>query len=259
MLLVMLIAVALLAPSLVFADPNAVNLSLALRPPGDSAWFGTDQLGRDVFSRIAYGGRSAISTGLAAVLISTSVALLVGAGSGYLGGRLDRAVAAVLDGILTLPGLLVTLAILGVFGTDRLTLVLALVGSSWATEARVLRSLTLTLRRAGFVEAARANGAGDLRVLLVHILPNTWSTSLVLASISLGEILLVVSGLSFLGIGAQPPDADWGTMLSDGRSVLAQAPWLMFAPGCCIVLFSVVANLAGDALRDLTDPRWRGR
>ena len=149
-----------------------------------------------------------------------------------------------------------TLAILGILGTGRLTLVVALVGTGWATEARVLRSATLALRSGGFVEAARASGADDVRILWRHILPNTWSIILVLASLSLAEVLLVVSGLSFLGIGAQPPDADWGTMLADGRALAAQAPWLMLAPGGCIVLYSLLANLAGDALRDLADP-WR--
>lgn len=257
LLLGILAATALIAPSFTPADPNEVNLSRALLPPGERALLGTDQLGRDVLSRVAHGGRTAVTIGLAAVLTSISLAFIVGAGSGYVGGRVDRVTTAVLDGLLTLPGLLVTLAILGIFGGERLTLILALVGTGWATEARVLRSLTLTLRAAGFVEAARANGAAEIRILLVHVLPSTLPASLILASLALGDVLLIVSGLSFLGIGAQPPDADWGTMLSDGRSVLAQAPWLMLAPGSCLVLFGVVANLAGDALRDLAEPHWQ--
>jgi peptide/nickel transport system permease protein len=258
-LLAALLAITLLAPGLVVVDPNAINLGRSLQPPGMSALLGTDQLGRDVMARVLSGGRTAVFTGLAAVSLSTGLALLVGVGSGFIGGQIDRVVTAVLDGLLTLPGLLVALAILGIFGTERVTLVLALVGTAWASEARVLRSVTRALGQEGFVEAARVSGASDLRVLCVHVLPSVWSACIVLASLALGEVLLVISGLSFLGIGAQPPDADWGTMLSDGRAVFTQAPWLMLAPGGCIVLFSTLANLAGDAVRDSADPSRNAR
>ncbi len=157
--------------------------------------------------------------------------------------------------MLTLPGLLVTLAILGILGTGRLALVVALVGASWAGEARVLRGTTLAIRTSGYVDAAHAVGASDLWILWRHVLLNTTSTMLVLASLNLGEVLLVVSALSFLGLGTQPPDADWGTMLADGRAFFGQAPWLMLAPGTCIVLYSMLCNLTGDALGSLLDQR----
>ncbi len=254
-LLGVFVLVALAGPAFMSIDPDAVDLHRALSAPGQDGLFGTDQLGRDVYARVAHGGRSALLVGLGATGLSTALALVVGGGAGYMGGKLDAVVAALLDALLTLPGLLVTLSLLGVLGTGRLTLVVALVGVSWATDARVLRTATLSLRIRGFVEASEASGAGPLHVLIHHILPNTWSTTLILASLSLSEVLLVVSALSFLGLGSQPPDADWGSMLADGRAVFGQAPWLMLAPGACIVLYSTLASLTGDALRDLTDPR----
>lgn len=249
------VLIALTAPALTSVDPDAVDLRRALLAPGRGGLLGTDQLGRDVYTRMAYGGRAALLVGISATLVSTALALVVGCGAGYVGGKLDGFVAALLDAMLSVPGLLVTLALLGVLGTGRLTLVVALVGVSWATDARIMRATMLSLRVRGYVEASKASGAGPLHVLIQHILPNTWSTTLILASLSLSEVLLVVSGLSFLGLGTQPPDADWGSMLADGRAVFGQAPWLMLAPGACIVLYSTLASLTGDALRDITDPR----
>jgi peptide/nickel transport system permease protein len=249
------VLIAFAAPAFTSVDPDTVDLRRALLAPGRGAPLGTDQLGRDVYTRIAYGGRAALLVGFSATILSTVLAVVVGCGAGYVGGKLDSFVAAFLDASLSVPGLLVTLALLGVLGTGRLTLVIALVGVSWATDARILRATLMSLRARGFIEASEASGASALHVIVRHILPNTWSTTLVLASLSLSEVLLVVSGLSFLGLGSQPPDADWGTMLADGRAVFAQAPWLMLAPGACIVLYSTLAALTGDALRDLSEVR----
>jgi peptide/nickel transport system permease protein len=253
-LLVAFVLTALLGPLLAPVDPDAVNLRLALRSPSPDHLLGTDQLGRDVLARVTTGGRAALLVGLATTTISIGLAILVGGGAGFVGGRLDAGVAMLLDTLLTLPGLLVTLAILGVLGAGAVALIVALVGVSWATDARILRTTTATLRQRGYVEAARATGAGQAHILLRHVVPNAASVTVVLASLALSEVLLVVSGLSFLGLGIQPPTADWGTMLADGRAVFGQAPWLMLAPGLCIVLFSTLAALTGDAMRDLTDP-----
>jgi peptide/nickel transport system permease protein len=200
-----------------------------------------------------------LTIGICAAALSTGLALLVGAGAGYLGGWVDAMVAMLLDALLTLPGLLVTLALLGGLGTGSVTLVVALVGISWAADARILRTTTVGLRNRGYVRAAEALGAGPTHILLRHIAPNTVSITIVLASLSLSEVLLAVFGLSYLGLGVQPPTADWGTMLADGRAAFGQAPWLMLAPGACIVLFSALAAIAGDAVRDLTDPARGGR
>lgn len=257
-LLVLFTALVLILPSLTPGDPNAINMDHILLPPGRGGVLGYDQLGRDEGLRLLHGGRMALATGLAAVTSSAIIATLLGLTAGYFGGKSDLAIAAVIDLLLAVPGLLVTLAVLGILGTGRLPMIVALVGGSWASEARIIRSRGLSIRTSGYVEAARALGATDSRILWKHVLPNSMSTLLVLASLSLGEILLVVSGLSFLGLGAQPPDADWGTMLSDSRPYLGQAPWLMVAPGACIVLFSLLCNLSGDALRSALD-RGAGR
>jgi peptide/nickel transport system permease protein len=253
------ILVALISPSFVPRDPDALDLSRALRSPSSDAPLGTDELGRDVFTRVLYGGRTALTVGVCAAGLSTGLALLIGGGAGYLGGWVDGGVAMLLDALLTVPGLLVSLALLGVLGTGSVTLVVALIGVSWAADARILRTTTIGLRNRGYVRAAEALGAGAAHILVRHIAPNAASVTIVVASLALSEVLLAVSAMSFLGLGVQPPTADWGTMLADGRPVFAQAPWLMLAPGVCIILFSALAAITGDALRDLTDPLTRGR
>jgi ABC-type dipeptide/oligopeptide/nickel transport system permease subunit len=161
----------------------------------------------------------------------------------------------VLNVLLTVPGLIFTLAILGILGTGRGSLLVALIGAGWAGEARVIRGAVLEAREQGYVEAARVIGARDLYLLVRHVLPNVAGTVAVLATLHLGSVLLTVTSLSFLGLGVQPPQADWGTMLADSRPYAGSYPTLMLFPGACIVAFAVAANLAGDALRDLLDPR----
>ncbi len=253
--LLLAIALVLAAPLLAPADPNALDLSRKLQPPGPTSLLGTDQLGRDVLSRLLHGGQIAVLTGTLAVAGTLALATLAGAAAGYLGGRTDLIISAGLDLLLSLPGLLVTLALLGVLGTGPVSLVLALIGAGWASEARVIRSTVVQVRGSGYVEAARALGASPGRALWRHVVPNAASVIVVLASLSLAEVLLVIAALSFLGLGAQPPQADWGTMLADSRPYFGQAPWLMLAPGACIAGFSLLANLAGDAWRDRLDPR----
>ncbi|MCS7001299.1 MAG: ABC transporter permease [Dehalococcoidia bacterium] len=253
--LVVFVTVTLVAPFMVPLDPDAVDLSRRLAPPGPDAWLGRDSLGRDVLPRLVHGGQRALVTGVLAVTLSMVLATGVGLASGYLGGPIDLAVSAVLDALLALPGLLITLAILGVLGAGPVSLILALVGASWAAEARVIRGTVMAVRESGYVEAARALGASPARLMTAHILPNMATPIVVLASLNLGEALLVVAALSFLGLGAQPPAADWGVMLADSRPFAAQAPWLMLAPGVCIVVFSLLANLAGDSARNALDPR----
>lgn len=249
------LATVLAGPLLAPADPNALDLSRKLLPPGTDGLLGTDQLGRDVLSRLLTGGRVAVLTGLLAVAGTMALAILTGALAGVAGGRVDLALVALFDLLLSLPGLLVTLALLGIFGTGPMSLVLALVGVSWASEARVIRAAVQEVRGSQYVDAAQALGARPGHVLLRHIGPNVGSTLVVLASLNLAEVLLVVSALGFLGLGAQPPDADWGTLLADSRPYFSQAPWLMLAPGACIAGFSLLASLVGDAFRDRLDPR----
>lgn len=247
----------LFAPVVVTADPDALNLSRKLQPPSTGALLGTDNLGRDGLVRLVHGGQRTLVVGMVTVALSTLVVVGVGVTSGYLGGWVDLLVAGVLDILLALPGLLVTLALLGTLGTGEWTLIIALVGASWAGEARILRGAVYSVRESAYVEAARSSGAPQLRILVRHIFPNVLTPVIVLASLNLGEVLLVVSALSFLGLGVQPPQADWGVMLADSRIVFNQAPWLMLAPGLCIVSFSLLANLAGDTLRGGLNPRAR--
>jgi peptide/nickel transport system permease protein len=254
-LLGVLILLVMIAPLVFGEDPDAIALGRKLTPPGQSNILGTDHLGRDVFSRTIHGGYNALSISLISVATSLSLAILLGVLAGYYGGQIDAVISAVLDVLLTLPGLLVALAVLGILGTNRVSLVIALVGASWASEARIIRSTVSSIKSSGYIDAAYVLGASDLWILRRHVVPNTASILLVLGSLDLAEILLVVSGLSFLGLGAQPPQADWGTMLADGRPFLGEAPWLMLAPGVCIVLYSLLANLSGDSLRSIFDPR----
>jgi len=245
------------APSLTRADPDALNLSRRQTPPGREALLGADSLGRDALTRLLHGGQRTLLVGMLVVSLSTLTGTVVGVTAGFLGGWVDLGITGLLDILLALPGLLVTLAVLGILGTGQWTLIVALVGASWAGEARIIRGAVYSVRESAFVEAARSLGAGRTRTLLRYILPSVLTPILVLASLNLGEVLLVVSALSFLGLGVQPPQADWGVMLADSRTVFAQAPWLMLAPGVCIVTFALLANLSGDALRGLLDPRAR--
>jgi peptide/nickel transport system permease protein len=255
--LILFFVAALAAPALAPADPNAIDLARKLEGPSARHPLGTDHLGRDELSRLLHGGRAALTLGLGAVFGSAVLALIAGGLSGYFGGIIDLGVGMVLNVLLTMPGLILTLAILGILGTGEVSLLLALIGSGWAGEARIIRGAVLEAREQGYVEAARVLGARDLYVLVRHILPNILGTVAVLVTLHLGSVLLTVTSLSFLGLGVQPPQADWGTMLSDSRPYAGSHPHLMLFPGLCIVTFAVAANLAGDALRDLLDPRRR--
>lgn len=254
LLLTFMVAV-ILAPTFVTRDPNAVNMDARLEAPSIDHPFGTDHLGRDLLLRVIMGGRTALLLGVVTVALSMTLTIAVGVVAGYWGGRVDTLLSGLIDLLLALPGLLVTLAVLGILGNSWLALVFALVGTGWGGRARIIRSATLSIRHSGYVEAARSIGASHVQIVRRHLLPNLTTPILVLTSLELGEVLLVVSSLSFLGLGTQPPASDWGTMLAEGRSYFGQAPWLMWIPGLCIVFFSALANLAGDSLQTLRDRR----
>ena len=255
--LVLLLLAAVAAPLLAPADPNLIDLAHKLEGPSSRHLLGTDHLGRDLLARLLHGGRTALTVGIVSVLGSIVLAMLAGGTSGYFGGAVDLLWSAVFNVLLTVPGLILTLAIIGILGTGQLSLMVALIGADWAGQARVIRGAVLEAREQGYVEAARAVGARGGYVLWRHIAPNVAGTIAVLATLDLAGVVLTVSSLSFLGIGVQPPQADWGTMLSDSRPFAGSYPWLMLLPGMCIVAFAVSANLAGDALRDLFDPQRR--
>jgi peptide/nickel transport system permease protein len=247
--------VAVAAPVIATRDPIAIDPSRMLEGPSLAAFLGTDALGRDLFTRLAYGARWSLGAASAVTAIVLLIGVVVGLAAGYLGGIVDAVLMRIVDGLLAFPSPLLALAIIGVLGPGIVNAVLALTIVGWASYARVARGLVLTLRERPFVEAARATGATDLRILFRHILPNAIPSIVVLATVEMGEVILALSGLSFLGLGAQPPTPEWGAMLNDTRAYLFTAPRLMIVPGVAITLAVVGLNLVGDGPRDLLDPR----
>lgn len=250
------VGVTILVPLLIGSDPNALDLGVALQGPSGQHPLGTDQLGRDQLSRLLVGGRYTLALAAAGTAGLTALGLLVGVVSGYYGGRLDLVISGLTNTLLALPSLLLTLAILGIVGPGTGGMLLALIGGGWVGNARIFRAATLALREQPYIEAARATGADRRRILRHHLVPNVLPTVAVLSTLDFGALLLTVSSLSFLGLGVQPPTADWGVMLNEGRPFFGQVPLLALAPGICITLVVLASNLLGDALRDHVD---RGR
>jgi peptide/nickel transport system permease protein len=246
-----------------FADwiaPYAYDQTLArMKPPGREFWMGTDNLGRDIWSRVVFGARISVTVGFATVVLATLIATAVGISSAYVGGGYDIAVQRVVDAWQSFPGLVIILSLMAVLGPGILNLVLALSILGAAGASRVIRGATLSVMQHPYVEAARAMGAGHWRIVLRYILPNVMATIIVLSTIGLGTVILVESALSFLGFGVPPPYPSWGSMVSgSGRSFMYHAPWMVLFPGAAISLAVFGFNMLGDALRDLFDPRLRG-
>lgn len=257
-ILAALCTLALAAPWLGSTDPAAVDAANRLAPPGARHPLGTDNLGRDTLSRLLHGGRVSLGTGLLATILVMTIGVTVGSVSGFYGGRLlDDGLMRVVDVLLAFPTLILALAITGTLGGGLANLILGLVVVWWASYARVVRGLALQTRERPFVEAALALGAPRGLILRRHVLPNVLPSVTVLATLDFGRILLALSGLSFLGLGAQPPTAEWGAMLNEARPYLDAAPQLMLAPGACITLAAMAVNLVGDGLRDVLDPHLR--
>ncbi len=250
---------AILAPWLAPYDPNALHLDAILLPPCDAYPLGTDQLGRDVLSRLLYGGRISLWVGFVAVSISVSIGLLLGLISGYFGGLVDEGIMRGVDIMLCFPSFFLILAVIA-FLEPSLSNIMIVIGlTSWMGVARLVRAETLSLRQRDFVAAALLNGASSARILRVHILPNAISPVLVSATLGIAGAILVESSLSFLGLGVQPPTASWGNMLLEGKNVLEIAPWLSLYPGLAILVTVLGYNLLGESLRDMLDPRLRNK
>lgn len=255
-LIVGLIAGAALAAPLVAPhDPNTVDARAILASPSREHWLGTDNLGRDIFSRLVYGARWSLgAAGIAAAAI-VLLGITVGVIAGYIGGLVDDVAMRIVDVLLAFPSLVLALAIVGTLGPSLQNVLIGMVAVWWVDYARVMRGLTLGVRDREYVTAAQCAGASASHVMLRHILPNVVPSVLVLATLELGGLILAISGLSFLGLGAQPPTPEWGTMLNDGRPFFQRAPQLMLYPGLAITLVVVGCNLLGDGLRDVLDPR----
>ncbi len=251
--------VTLLAPYLAPYDPNfqgniVLNRYLA---PASEHFFGTDKFGRDVFSRILYGARISLTIGFLAVAISITLGTVVGALAGYFRGWVDTAIARFIDMLLSIPRLILLLVIIAIFNPS-IWLIIAVLGlTGWESSARIVRGQFLQLREQEFVQASRALGYSDVRIMLRHILPNTLAPIIVIATLNIGNTILLEAALSFLGLGVQPPTASWGSMVNDGRDAMISAWWISTFPGLAIVLTVVCFNLLGDGLRDALDPRLR--
>ncbi len=264
MLGVVLVAVlglsALLAGVVAPHDPNQVDVVRSFAPPSREFPLGTDNLGRDVLSRILHGGRVSIGTAVTAGMLIAAVGLLMGMLAGWFGGAVDMVISRVIDVLLAFPLFLLALGITGLLGPGLRNLLLAFIAVAWAGYARLVRAAVLAERGKPYVDAARAAGASELRVLRRHVLPNIVAPVMVLTTLDMGVVLLAVSGLSFLGLGVEPPTAEWGAMLAEGRPYLDRGPQMMVFPGAAIFLMVLGFNLLGDGLRDALDPRSnRGR
>ena len=256
-LVVSLLLTGLIAPWLPLDDPTDINLPNRLHPPSVENLLGTDHLGRDTFSRVAHGARMTLLAAATTLALSMTIALTVGILSGYNGGWTDTALMGMVDLLLAFPSLILALAVAGALGPGLFNVLLAAGAVWWVGHARIIRGITLGARQMEYVTAARAAGAGNMRIILRHIAPNILGPIVVIVSLDVGWIILGIAGLNFLGLGAQPPTPEWGAMLNDARPYLQTAPRLLLLPGAAIFLAVLGFNLLGDGLRDLLDPRIR--
>jgi peptide/nickel transport system permease protein len=257
-LVLIFVLCAIFAPWIAPQDPARIDLPTRLESPSASHWCGTDELGRDTCSRLIHGARISMVVGSCVVLVSLTLGLIVGSIAGYYGGGIDRFVNVVLmNAFLSFPGILLAIAFVAFRGPGIFNLVLALSLGGWVGYARLVRAQVLATREKEFVEAARALGASDLRIIVRHILPNIIQPVIVQAAIGMAGAILAEATMSFLGLGVPPPTASWGAMLNDSRAYLFEAPHLVLFPAATVMLAVLSFNFIGDALRDLLDPRSR--
>ncbi len=262
-LVYVLILFAVLTPFIAPFDPNAIDVGDHRLAPQWGYLMGTDEFGRDLFSRVLYGARISLSIGFIAVSLSVTIGTLVGAVAGYFGGAADKALMWFVDLLLSLPRLVLLLAIVGFFrasGAQSIFLIVVILGlTGWMGVSRIVRSQVLSIREQDYIQAARALGVPTWRLIVRHIVPNAMAPVIVNASLAIGSTILVEAGLSFLGLGVPPPTATWGAIVNDGREYMRSAPWITIFPGLMIVAAVLGFNLFGDGLRDAMDPKLRGR
>ena len=252
-----LFILAIFAPVFAPYSPTEVETSLRGASPSRDYPFGNDGIGRDVLSRLIFGTRVALMVGLGASAIAILIGVSIGAAAGYFGGWVDAALSRVVDTLMAFPTLALLITLAAVLGPSLITVIIAIGTTVWASYARVVRADVMSLRERDYVLAARAAGANDARIIVRHVLPNVLGPVIVLASLGVGNIIILESALSFLGLGVQPPSPSWGGMLSDGRAFIRKYPHIAIAPGVLITITVLAFNLLGDGLRDALDPRQR--
>ena len=252
--ILLIVLVAICAPIISPYDPYESAIQNSLLPPSAEHYFGTDKLGRDIFTRILYGARISITMALIVVTISSGLGTMIGVISAYVGGKVDNVIMRLTDVFLAFPGIVLAIAIAGVLGGSAVNAVLAVVIVGWTKYARLARSLTLKVKQQDYLSAAITSGTRPIAMIRRHILPNIIPIIIVTAALDIGALMMELAGLSFLGFGAQPPTPEWGLMLNEGRQLIQTAPWLMIFPGLAIASVVAIFNLWGDSLRDIMDP-----
>lgn len=257
--IVLLVAAALLAPYIAPFEPNRPNLGNRLQPPSVEHWFGTDHYGRDILSRTLWGARVSLLVGVGAVSLGAVVGIILGLLAGYFGGRIDSAVTRLIDILLAFPLLLLALCLIAILGSNLVNVIIATGFSTIPQFARVVRSSVLSIREQEYIQANRSLGAGNLRTMFAHVLPNAAAPIIVMSTLYTATVIILEANLGFLGFGVQPPNPSWGSIVNDGRGYLANAPWVSIYPSITITITVLALNLFGDGLRDALDPRTRGR
>ncbi len=254
-LALLIVFVAVCAPLFATQDPYETHLKNALQAPSAEHWFGTDKLGRDIYSRVIYGTRISLSATLVLVLAIFLIGTVAGLIAGYFGGWLDAIIMRISDMMISFPGMVLAIAVAGIMGASVKNAVIAITVVTWTKYARLARSLVMKMRHEDYVHAAVVTGSKTGYILRKYMLPNILPTLIITAATDIGGMMLEIAGLSFLGFGAKAPAAEWGLMLNEGRTYLREAPWMMIYPGLAIFIVVVVFNLLGDSLRDVLDVR----
>ena len=250
-----IILVGILAPVIATHSPYESNLHDAFIAPNSEHIFGTDKLGRDIFSRVIYATRISLSAALILVILIFTIGTTLGVIAGYFGGIIDTIIMRISDMMISFPGMVLAIAMAGIMGASVKNAVIAITVVSWTKYARLSRSLVLKIKETDYIRAAKVTGCKTIHIITRHIIPNIISTLIITATTDIGTMILELSALSFLGFGAQSPQAEWGLMLNEGRAYMVDCPWLMIYPGLAICIVVVVYNLLGDSLRDILDSR----
>lgn len=257
LIILFIIIVGIIGPLFMKTDPNAQDLINKLQPPSKEHWFGTDNFGRDIFTRIIFGTQLTLKVGFLSVFIGGVAGVVLGIVAGYYGGMVDTITMRIMDVLLAFPGILLALAIVSVLGGSLTNVIIAVGIFSVPAFARIVRGSTLQVKKLEYIDAVKALGASDGRIIFLHILPNIMSPIIVQATMRIATAILTASGLAFLGLGAQPPAPEWGAMLNDGRTYMHNASHMVMFPGMMIIIVVLAFNIFGDGLRDALDPKMK--